>query len=141
MKNYLVEVKVGHVGKSNFIRMILPIKAENPIKAIQLAKNHGGVKRNHKDWCLSQPIEVSNEEFQVQKSKTYNDPYWLGRTTQQLGIFVSRLEKEKNFSNFREKRTNTKRFFKEKNESNSWYQIKKTKEILQAKNLQMIYGI
>lgn len=91
MKYYLFKVKMGHVGKSKYLPMIITIRAMSLDEAVIKANNHGGVKRDHKDWCLAIPREVSYDEFKKQEEITYSDPYWNANTRSNLAIFTDRL--------------------------------------------------
>ncbi|NLB84775.1 MAG: hypothetical protein GX794_01485 [Acholeplasmataceae bacterium] len=63
MKYYLIKVKLGHVGRDKYLPMELAIEANNMEEAIAKANIHKGVKRNHKDWCLERPKEVTYTEY------------------------------------------------------------------------------
>ena len=95
MKYYLIKVKLGHVGRQQYLPMALPIKANNIHEAIKKARNHGGVKRNHKDWCLEIPVEIDLSQYQEQKKLVYENHYWQGMANQMAGNFSSEMVQEK----------------------------------------------
>jgi hypothetical protein len=71
--------------------MWLPIRANTVHEAITIARNHGGVKRDHQNWCLEIPTEISFQEYLQLERETYNDLYWDGETRNRLDLFNDRL--------------------------------------------------
>jgi hypothetical protein len=94
--------------------MDLPIQARSIQEAVAIAKNHGGVKSDHSNWCLEKPVEITYEEFLRLDQQTYSDSYWEGRTRSHVGLFADRLiyEDDSNSSDYdyhKNKRTEVKR--------------------------------
>jgi hypothetical protein len=71
--------------------MLLPIKAKSIQEALVIARNHGGVKRDHQNWCLEKPVEICYQEYIELMKVTYNDPYWEGKTRNRINLFNDRL--------------------------------------------------
>jgi len=132
MKYYLIKVKMGHVGRSKYLPMTLPIKAQDMDEAINRAKNHGGVKRDHKDWCLESPVEITFEEYEVEQSKTYSDEYWNNKTRTRLQLFEERLEDEPNYHQWKDIKSNRNEFIKLRDESVKIFKLKKMKAIMES---------
>jgi hypothetical protein len=123
---------MGHVGRSKYLPMTLPIKAQDMDEAIKRAKNHGGVKRDHKDWCLESPIETTFEEYEVEQSKTYSDEYWNNKTRTRLQLFEERLEDEPNYHQWKDIKSNRNEFIKLRDESVKIFKLKKMKAIMES---------
>ena len=51
-KYFKIKVKLGHVTRKKYLPMSLPIRAKSIQEALAIARNHGGVKRDHQNWCL-----------------------------------------------------------------------------------------
>lgn len=125
MKYYLIEVKMGHVGRNKYLPMILPIKATDLDEAIHKAKNHGGVKRNHKDWCLSKPIEVTYADYVKQELLTYSDSYWNNKTKRHLDDFIDRLIDEPHYKRLQDYYSKSVNYKKVKDRESIIYKMKK----------------
>jgi hypothetical protein len=92
-KNYfLVCCKCGHVGRSNFIRLIFPVRALNAREAAMLGRQRPGVKHDHPDAVLW-VREVEKTEFLAAVSKLKKDIYWKSARRNQ-GLLIDRLEAE-----------------------------------------------
>ena len=129
---------MGHVGRSKYLPMTLPIKAQDMDEAINRAKNHGGVKRDHKDWCLESPVEITFEEYKVEQSKTYSDQYWNNKTRARLQLFEERLEDEPNYHQWNDIKSNRNEFVKLRDESAKIFKLKKMRVIMESLGYQ--YG-
>lgn len=129
MSYYLIKVKMGHVGRNKYLPMILPIEANNLNEALKRAKSHGGVKRDHKDWCLDKPIEVDYEAYLHQETLTYADLYWNGKTKKNLESFEDRLIDEPNYHRNGDMKTNRFEFTKQRDRSCILYKLKKMSAI------------
>jgi hypothetical protein len=127
MKYFLVKVKMGHVGRDKYLPMNLPIRARDMKEAVLKARQHGGVKRNHKDWCLGKPKEILYEEYQQKKSRTYGDEYWQGETRTRLYLFEDRLEDEVNYRRENGIKTNIRKYIKTKDKAAIKYKVHKNK--------------
>lgn len=90
-KYFKIKVKLGHVTRRKYLPMSLPIRAKTIQEAIAKARNHGGVKRDHQNWCLEKPFEISFQEYIDLTKETYNDLYWEGKTRSRVGMFNDRL--------------------------------------------------
>ena len=123
---------MGHVGRSKYLPMTLPIKAQDMDEAINRAKNHGGVKRDHKDWCLESPVEITFEEYKVEQSKTYSDQYWNNKTRARLQLFEERLEDEPNYHQWNDIKSNRNEFVKLRDESAKIFKLKKMRVIMES---------
>lgn len=92
-KNYfLVCCKCGHVGRSNFIRLIFPVRAWDAREAAVLGRQRPGVKHDHPDAVLW-VRKVEKAEFLAAESKLKNDIYWKSARHNQ-GFLIDRLEAE-----------------------------------------------
>lgn len=125
MNYYIIKVKMGHVGRNKYLPMDLAIKAKNGKEAAMIAKNHPGVKRNHKDWCLTIPKKVSLEKYLKQVEINKNDPYWNKETRRNLNQFKSRIVEEKNYKRINGIKTNTKIIVKKTPKKVKIFKIKK----------------
>lgn len=94
---------------------LIPIRATSKKEASAKAKKTGGVKRDHPDWCLKGPTEITKEEYNELKAKLVNDPYWNKKTRQNTALFADKLIDEPNYTNRRGIKTNTVTFKKTNN--------------------------
>lgn len=111
-KYYVVTCKFGHVGRDKYLPLSVPIKAVSKKEASAKARRMGGVKRDHPDWCLAGPTEISKDEFIELEAKLIQDPYWDKKTRQNTALFSDRLVNEPNYTNHRGIKTNTVSFKK-----------------------------
>lgn len=111
-KYYVVTCKFGHVGRDKYLPLDVPIKAFNKKEASEKAKKLGGVKRDHPDWCLKEPQEITREEYDALRIILTSDPYWNKKTRQNIALFKDRLVDEPNYTNIRGVKTNTVSFKK-----------------------------
>ena len=116
-KYYAIKVKLGHVSHRKYLPMNLPIKARTIPEAIEKARNHGGVKRDHQNWCLEKPVEITLQDYIQLKKETYSDLYWDGKTRTRLDLFINRLVDEEDIYNGNQDYQKKKRI-KEKKGSN-----------------------
>ena len=130
MKFYLVTCKHGHVGRDKYLPLAIPIRAESMEKAIEIAKNKPGVKKDHPDWCLSKPRILSAEEYTEAKKTYHGHRYFQRRTRQNLHLFQDELVMEPNFTIHNKIKTNTKVWTKK--EDLSKYKTKRIKEFNQS---------
>jgi len=89
---FLVCCKCGHVGRSNFIRLVFPVKACDARKAAALGRQRPGVKHDHSDAVLW-VREVEKAEFLVAEKNLKNDIYWKSARHNQ-GLLIDRIEPE-----------------------------------------------
>ncbi|MFA5486091.1 MAG: hypothetical protein WCY90_02225 [Bacilli bacterium] len=111
-KYYVVTCKFGHVGRDKYLPLAVPIKAYTKKEASEKARKLGGVKRDHPDWCLKEPEEITKEEYDLLRVQLVNDPYWNKKTRQNIVLFKDRLVDEPNYTNIRGVKTNTVTFKK-----------------------------
>lgn len=109
---FLLTCKFGHVGRDKYLPLVVPIMASSPQEASRRAKRMGGIKKDHKDWCLKEPVEVSKEEYEIAQKIFYEDPYWQKHTRSNLGLFDGRLVDEPTYTRHRGIKTNTVTFKK-----------------------------
>jgi len=133
MKYYLVKCKFGHVGRTNYLPLVIPVVAQSIKEASEKAKNKGGVKRDHKDWCLERPTEVTREVYRQAKYKFKNDIYFESHSRQRLEIFKVRLVKEKNYTRINGIKTNKKRYIQKRNKNIINFKRKKQEVIIKSK--------
>lgn len=110
---FLIKVKLGHMGKTKYLPMTLPIKAYTLEEALIKARNHGGVKRDHLDWCLEKPVEVDYEEYKSVHEETYSDAYWEGDARRNLSSYEARFIDEERY--IEEQKEEERRVEKKKN--------------------------
>ena len=111
-KYFVVTCKFGHVGRDKYLPLAVPIKAYTKKEASEKARKLGGVKREHPDWCLKEPEEITKEEYDLLRVQLVNDPYWTKKTRQNVALFKDRLVNEPNYTNIRGVKTNTVTFKK-----------------------------
>lgn len=73
-KLFEVECKCGHVGKSRYIPVIFPIKAESGKEAARIARALPRVKHDQKDAIL-RVSKIDNDRFFELTEKNNQDPY------------------------------------------------------------------
>lgn len=94
MKYFLITANHGHVGSTMYLPIVIPVSAETVEEAVVYARKRGGVKRDHADWCLSIPVEITHEQFVLELERYRQDPYFNKKTRQRLELFKDRLVKE-----------------------------------------------
>ncbi len=139
MKHYLVRCKHGHVGRNKYLPLIIPVMAHNSREAALKARLRKGVKRNHKDWCLEIPKEVSKADYDCALQIYWSDPYWENKTRRNLSEFSDRLVDEPNYSSKNGLKTNTAKALKKSKDCEKWFIEKKMKSILLAQDSQFDY--
>lgn len=80
MKYYLIKCKCGHVGRKQYLAITFPVAGIDMKTAIEKVRQFGGVKKDHKDWCLEKPVEIDKEQFLKEKEKIDKNPYYLRKT-------------------------------------------------------------
>ncbi len=128
MKYFLIKVKMGHVGLNKYLPMVLAIKAETLELAIEKARNYGGVKHNHPDWCLEKPHEITRDEYILAKAKLDSDQYWEKVSCVGLAEFENRLVDEPRYIRQRDYKTNRPTFIKEKEKGTVSFKMRKMKQ-------------
>ncbi len=136
-KYYVVTCKFGHVGRDKYLPLDVPIKATSKKEASEKARRLGGVKRDHPDWCLKEPREITKEEYETLRIALTTDPYWNKKTRQNISLFRDRLVDEPNYTNIRGVKTNTVTFKKPTTAEIKMFHKKKRKII--EKDLDTIF--
>ena len=88
MEFYLVTTKCGHVGKTSYMPITFPVKAENGREAAKIARGYPRVKRNHWDAIL-ECRKVGEETYQMQILINNNDPYLHATSKQEQDAMVA----------------------------------------------------
>lgn len=127
MKYFLVKCKFGHVGRNKYLPLVIATVAESAKKASENAKKVGGVKRDHKDWCLEEPVEVDYNVFFKARNEFENDVYFEKRSRSRLYLFKDRLIDEPNYSNVNGLKTNRKIYSKKRDKTLLKFKCKKEK--------------
>jgi len=97
-KYYIVQAKGGHVGRSYFLRIDLPIHAYSGKEAAAIARQMGRVKHNHMDAIIS-CREVTKEEYLSQIDKNNADPYFQVHSRHEQNKFKEDIEKRREIDN------------------------------------------
>lgn len=132
MSYYLVKCKFGHVGRDKYLPLIIALVAESAKEASNRARNMGGVKRNHKDWCLEGPYEVDYESFESAREAYKNDIYFEKHSGSRLYLFKDRLVDEPNYTRINGIKTNAKSYYKFRDTSLIDFKRKKEKVIIES---------
>ena len=132
---------MGHVGRNKYLPMLLPIQANDIQEAVMRARNHGGVKRDHKDWCLDKPIEVDQETYRSQEMLTYNDLYWQNKTKRYLKDIEDRLINEPNYHRQGDINSNRIEFKKKRDKSSIMYRLKKMAILMESRKVIKAKGV
>lgn len=132
MKYYLVLCKFGHVGRNKYLPLNIPVIALSKKEASLKAKSFRGVKKNHKDWCLEEPKEVTFEMYQKEKNLFKNDIYFQKKTRSRLSLFSERLVDEKHYRRIKDIKTNTKTYVKSKDSHVIEFKLKKLKVVMDS---------
>lgn len=124
MKYYLVKCKFGHVGRDKYLPLNIPVIANSLKEASRKAKTFRGVKKDHKDWCLEGPIEISYEEFIYENMIFYNDNYFENKIRSRVNDL----------------KTNTKKYRKARDIETIKFKLKKRNIITKSfKEEQLVY--
>ena len=91
MEFYLVTTKCGHVGKTSYVPITFPIKAENGREAARIARTFPRVKRNHWDAILKVE-KVDEDEYLKQIVINNQDPYLHVSSKQEQKELVEDIE-------------------------------------------------
>lgn len=132
MKYYLVLCKFGHVGRNKYLPLNIPVVAVSKKEASLKAKSFRGVKKNHKDWFLEEPKEVTFEIYQKDRIIFKNDIYFQKKTRSRLSLFSDRLVDEKSYTRINDIKTNTKTYIKTKDIHLIEFKLKKLKVVMDA---------
>lgn len=127
MNYYLVKCKFGHVGRDKYLPLNVPIVAESVKKASERAKQVGGVKRDHKDWCLVSPIQIEYEDYIEAFAVFRNDIYFEKHSRSRLHLFENRLVDELHYTRQDKIKINKKSYQKHRDRDVINYKAKKEK--------------
>lgn len=127
MNYYLVKCKFGHVGRDKYLPLNVPIVAESVKKASERAKQVGGVKRDHKDWCLESPIQIEYEDYLDAFTAFRNDIYFEKHSRSRLHLFENRLVDEIQYTRHDKIKTNKKIYQKHRDRDVINFKVKKEK--------------
>lgn len=112
MKFYLVTTKCGHVGKTSFMPITFPVKAENGKEAARLAREFPRVKHNHWDAIL-ECHEVDAVTYYEQVAINCEDPYLSSRSKQEQDAHAdeiySRVREDKHQEEINQSKRKSKR--------------------------------
>lgn len=132
MKYYLGKCKFGHVGRDKYLPLNIPVNASSIKEASKIAKSFRGVKKDHKDWCLEEPLEISYERYQQEIEKLRNDIYFEKKTRSRLIQFKGRLVDEPNYSRINGIKTNRKQYKKVRDIEVVHYKMRKLNTIIES---------
>lgn len=91
MEFYLVTTKCGHVGKTSYIPITFPVKAENGKEAAKISRRYPRVKRNHRD-AIVECRKVDEETYKMQILINDSDPYLHAKSKQEQEAIVEGLQ-------------------------------------------------
>lgn len=104
MRYFLFKCKFGHVGRDKYMAIDVPIAASDMGAAVKKARKTGGVKRDHKNWCLSIPLEINESEYKKKLDEFVHDPFFEKRTRSRRNtVFADRLIDEPNKIKFNQR--------------------------------------
>ncbi|WP_264229685.1 hypothetical protein [Acholeplasma laidlawii] len=141
MKYYLVKCKFGHVGRNKYLPISIPIIASSLKEASKRANAVGGVKKDHKDWCIEGPIEVSEDVFIRAIFDFKGDIYFEKKSRQRLELFEGRLVDEPNYYRLNGIKTNKKNYHKARNKDIVKFKINRNNAIIKAINEEINYHL
>ena len=141
MKHYLVKCKFGHVGRHQYLPIAIPIVASSVKEASKRAKRVGGVKKDHKDWCIEGPTEVTVDVFIRAMVDFENDIYFESKSRSRLELFEDRLIAEPNYFRLNGIKTNKKNYHKPRNKDVVKFKINKTKTIIKSLDEEINYHL
>ncbi len=91
MQFYLVTAKCGHVGKTSYMPITFPVKAENGKEAAKKVRAYPRVKRNHWDAILGCK-KVDEQTYLAQIEINNNDPYLHATSKQEQKRMVEDIQ-------------------------------------------------
>lgn len=93
MKYFKVTAKCGHVGKNNFYKGTLFLKAENGKDAARIARNCPRVKHDQKDAILSVE-EIDGIFFRMGRELNNSIHYYTCESVQEQRMYLSEIEND-----------------------------------------------
>lgn len=91
MKYFMVTAKCGHVGKNNFYKGTLFLKAENGKDAARIARDCPRVKHDQKDAILAVE-EINDFFFEVGRELNHSLHYYTCESVQEQRMYLSEIE-------------------------------------------------
>ncbi len=91
MKNFMVTVKCGHVGKNNYYKGTLFLKAENGKDAARRARECPRVKHDQKDAIL-EVKEVDEFLYEIGRELNNGIHYYTCENIQEQRMYFSEIE-------------------------------------------------
>lgn len=91
MKYFMVTVKCGHVGKNNYYKGTLFLKAENGRAAAKQARECPRVKHDQKDAILS-VSEIDEKFFEIGCELNHTIHYYTCKSIQEQRRYFSEIE-------------------------------------------------
>lgn len=91
MKYFMVTVKCGHVGKNNYYKGTLFLKAENGRAAAKQARECPRVKHDQKDAILS-VSEIDEKFFEIGCELNHTVHYYTCKNIQEQRMYFSEIE-------------------------------------------------
>lgn len=132
MSYYLVKCKFGHVGRDKYLPLVIALVAESMKEASLKARNMGGVKRDHKDWCLERPYEVDYDHYETARRAYKNDIYFKIHCRSRLFLLKGRLVAEPNYIRMNGIKKNTVTYRKYRDKSIIGFKRKKEKVVIES---------
>jgi len=132
MNYYLVKCKFGHVGRDKYLPLLVPVIAESTKKASEFAQKTRGVKKDHKDWCLEEPMIVSSDVYYEAKKTFHSDVYFEKHSRSRVYLFQDRLIDEPNYTRKNGIKTNTSQVIKRKDKSCIEFKHRKEQIIIKS---------
>ena len=90
MKYFMVTAKCGHVGKNNYFKGTLFLKAEDGKEAARIARECPRVKHDQKDAILS-VTEINSIIFEAGREMNHKIHYYTCETIQEQRQYMSEI--------------------------------------------------
>lgn len=91
MRYFKVTAKCGHVGKNNFYKGNIFLKAENAKEAASIARNCPRVKHDQK-YAIINVDEICFEDFEEGRSNNHKIHYFTCESVQEQRMYISEIE-------------------------------------------------
>ena len=91
--NYAVTVKLGHVGRNNYIIKTIAVKAESGKEAAKIARWTGRVKHHAKDAIIN-VVKINDNQYRTLKNEMMNDPFFHCSNIQEQRSKCINIEKD-----------------------------------------------
>ena len=112
LEMYEVVCKCGHVGKSHYVEISFPVKAQSGKDAARIARGLPRVKHNHKDAILD-VCKIDQNRFVELTERNNQDPYLHCSCIQEQNLIdiSDRLLAEREIDSFNTRKENNGRNF------------------------------